>query len=100
VLINGRGSVDLNNERLDLSLQGDPKKLRLTRLRTPITIKGTLGNPDIGVDAGKLAKQGAVATAFATLLTPLAALITFVAPGRAHDQDCAAAHSAPGLPQG
>jgi AsmA family protein len=93
VLINGRGSVHLGDERLDLQIQGNPKKLRLTRIRAPITIKGTLAHPAIGVDAAKLAKQGAVATALGTLLTPLAAIIAFVDPGLAKNKDCAASLS-------
>ena len=97
VLIKGRGSVHLGDERLDLEVQGDPKKLRLTRVRAPITVKGTLAHPAIGVDAGKLAKQGAVATALGTLLTPLAALIAFVDPGLAKNKDCAASLSSVSL---
>jgi AsmA family protein len=93
VLINGRGSVHLGDERLDLQVQGNPKKLRLTRIRAPITIKGTLAHPAIGVDAAKLAKQGAVAAALGTLLTPLAAIIAFVDPGLAKNKDCAASLS-------
>jgi AsmA family protein len=42
------------------------------------------------IDAGKLAEQGAVATALGALLTPLAAVIAFVDPGLAKNKDCAA----------
>jgi AsmA family protein len=97
VLINGRGSVHFGDERLDLEVQGNPKKLRLTRIRAPVTIKGTLGRPSVGVDAAKLAKQGAVATALGTLLTPLAAIIAFVDPGLAKNKDCAASLSSASL---
>ena len=93
VLITGRGDINLNSEGLDLALRGNPKKLRLTRVRSPITVKGTLSHPAIGVDAGKLAEQGAVATALGTLLTPVAAVIAFVDPGRAKNKDCAASLS-------
>ncbi len=88
VLITGRGEVHLDSEALNLALKGDPKKLRLTRLRSPITIKGTLKTPAVGIDAGELAKQGAVATALGTLLTPVAAVIAFIDPGRAKNKDC------------
>ena len=90
VLITGRGDIDLNSEALNLSLRGNPKKLRLTRVRSPITIKGTLDHPSVGIDAGKLAEQGAVATALGTLLTPVAAVLAFVDPGLAKNKDCAA----------
>lgn len=89
VLITGRGNVNLDSEALNLALQGDPKKLRLTRIRSPVTVKGTLEHPAVGVDAGKLAGQGAVAAALGTLLTPVAAVIAFIDPGRAKNKDCA-----------
>jgi hypothetical protein len=46
--------------------------------------------PQIGVDVGKTVKQGAVATALGAALTPLAAIIAFVDPGLAKDENCAA----------
>jgi AsmA family protein len=93
VLITGRGNVNLNSEALDLALQGDPKKLRLTRVRSPITVKGTLAHPAVGIDAGKLAEQGAAAAALGTLLTPVAAVIAFIDPGHAKNKDCVASLS-------
>jgi len=90
VLIQGGGDIQLDSEALNLAIHGDPKKLRLTRVRSPITVKGTLRHPAVGVDVGKLAGQGAVAAALGTLLTPVAALIAFIDPGRAKDKDCVA----------
>jgi AsmA family protein len=88
VLITGRGSVNLDSEALDLALQGDPKKLRVLRIRAPITIHGTLLHPAIGVKTGKLAEQAGVAAALATLLTPVAAILALIDPGLAKDKDC------------
>jgi hypothetical protein len=93
VLISGRGDVNLQNEKLNLQLKGDPKHIRFTRLRAPITIEGTLAHPAVGVDAKKLAAQGTVAAALGTLLTPLAAVIAFIDPGLAKNKDCASALS-------
>jgi uncharacterized protein involved in outer membrane biogenesis len=93
VLITGRGDINLDSEALNIAFQGNPKKLRLTRVRTPITVKGTLAHPAVGIDAGKLAEQGAVAAALGTLLTPIAAVIAFIDPGRAKNKDCAASMS-------
>ena len=98
VLIQGRGDINLDSEALHLALRGDPKKLRLTRVRAPITIKGTLDHPSIGVDPGKLAEQGAVAAALGTLLTPLASIMAFVDPGLAKNKDCAASMAGAGGP--
>lgn len=90
VRITGRGEIRLGPEELDLAIKGEPKKLRLARIRTPIEINGHLLKPSIGIGAGKVLKQGAIATALATVITPLAAVIAFVDPGLAEDENCAA----------
>jgi AsmA family protein len=54
VLINGAGHIQFDTESLDLSLQGEPKSLRLFHWRSPILIKGSLSHPSIDVHAHKL----------------------------------------------
>ncbi len=90
VLIKGSGNINLGSEALDLEVKGEPKKFRLARLRTPIELRGHLTKPTFGVNVGSTAKQGAVAAALGTLLTPFAAVVAFVDPGLAKDQNCAA----------
>jgi AsmA family protein len=90
VLIKGSGDINLGPEALSLEIKGEPKKIRLTRVRTPIEIKGHLMKPSFGVDVGSTVKQGAIAAALGTLITPFAAIIAFVDPGLAKDQNCAA----------
>jgi AsmA family protein len=97
VLITGHGNVNLGSEALDLTIQGQPKKFHLVRVRAPVDIRGHLIKPSILPDKGQLLKQGGIAAALGTLLTPVAALLAFVDPGLAKDQDCsqllAQAHS-------
>jgi uncharacterized protein involved in outer membrane biogenesis len=90
VLITGRGDVDLKDEKLDLTLQGDPKKIRLLRLRSPITLRGTLLHPVVGVKADRLIAQAGIAVALGTLLTPAAAALALIDPGLAKNKDCSA----------
>jgi uncharacterized protein involved in outer membrane biogenesis len=90
VLITGGGDLNLQTEALNMSLRGEPKKIRLVRLRSPIEIHGTLSHPRVGLQAGKLAEQAGGAIALGTLLTPVAALLAFVDPGLAKDANCAA----------
>jgi uncharacterized protein involved in outer membrane biogenesis len=89
VVIKGKGDINLGPESLNLEIKGDPKKIRFTRLRSPIEVKGHLMKPSVGLNAGDTLKQGAVAAALGTVLTPLAAVIAFVDPGLAKDQNCA-----------
>jgi AsmA family protein len=90
VLIKGSGNINLGPEELHLEIKGEPKKIRFTRLRTPIEIRGHLADPSFGVNVASTVKQGAVAAALGALGTPVAAIIAFVDPGLAKDQNCAA----------
>jgi AsmA family protein len=89
VLITGEGQVLLGPEQLDLTLQGRPKKVRLIRVRAPVEIRGSLLKPSFRLEAGHVLKQGAIAATLGTLLTPLAAILAFVDPGLAKDENCA-----------
>jgi uncharacterized protein involved in outer membrane biogenesis len=90
VLITGKGDVNLHDEKIDLSLNGQSKKFRIGVARTPVLIGGTLRHPSIGVKTGKLASQGAVALALGTLATPFAAIAAFIDPGLNKSADCQA----------
>jgi uncharacterized protein involved in outer membrane biogenesis len=93
--VTGSGGFDFNTEELDLRLKGQSKKFDPLHVRAPITIKGTLAKPSIGLDAKSLAAQGAVAAALGALATPFAALAAFIDPGLAKNQDCAQLMSSP-----
>ena len=88
VLITGKGDVDLQNERLNIALQGKPKKIRLLRLRSPVKITGTLEQPKVGIDPAKTIMQAGAGALLATLLTPVGAILAFVDPGLAKNADC------------
>lgn len=90
VLITGHGDINLQTERLDLKLQGKPKKIRLLRLRSPVLVEGTLSKPKVGIDPEKTALQVGAGTLLGTLLSPIGAVLAFVDPGLAKNADCAA----------
>lgn len=71
VRIAGDGSIEMGNETLDLTLHGEPKSLRVLRLRAPLRIQGTLAHPSFGIAKGD-------------------SKLLLVDPGRAKDVDCAA----------
>jgi AsmA family protein len=54
VLITGSGQIQFDTESLDLTLQGEPKELRLFHWHSPVLIKGTLSHPAIDIHARKL----------------------------------------------
>jgi hypothetical protein len=51
VFIGGEGRVLLDAETLDLKLHGEPKGLRILRVKAPVLVRGTLLQPKFSVDA-------------------------------------------------
>jgi uncharacterized protein involved in outer membrane biogenesis len=90
VLAVGKGQVNLRDETIDLRLEGKSKKFRLVRVMAPITLKGRLAEPKVGVDAGKAAGQIAIGGLLGVVVSPLAAVIPFITSGAAKDADCGA----------
>jgi uncharacterized protein involved in outer membrane biogenesis len=90
VKVTGAGTIDLANERMDLSFTGKPKKISFAKLNAPITVTGPLGEPKLGVNLAKAAPQAAVAVAIGVFAAPVAAILPFVFPNTSKNADCAA----------
>ncbi|WP_309645652.1 AsmA family protein [Phenylobacterium sp.] len=90
VLGTGKGVIDLETERMDFRIEGRPKEARLVRITAPITIKGPLTGPKVGVETRGIIAQGGVAALLATVAAPLAVILPFVDLGLAKDAACGA----------
>jgi hypothetical protein len=94
-----KGSISLADEKIDLSIHGDPKNATPVALGGPIEVGGTFRKPSLGLGAEAYARGGA-AVALGALLTPVAAILGFIDAGDVKDADCsgleqqAASHSA------
>ncbi len=80
------GTVDLNNEQLNLRVNSMPKDFSPLSLRTPIRVTGTLVDPVIGIDGGQLAGKAVAAVALG-LIAPPAALLAFLDFGESAPED-------------
>jgi uncharacterized protein involved in outer membrane biogenesis len=78
-MINVNGTVNFNNEHLDLDVVPHTKGLRIFSLRSPLYVKGTFKDPDVGVQPGPLLARGGAA-ALAALAAPAAALLAVIVP--------------------
>jgi uncharacterized protein involved in outer membrane biogenesis len=90
VILKGQGNVNLATERMNFSLRGHDKKFRVGRVLVPVSVKGPLLAPKLGINPGPAIAQGGVAVTLGSLLSPLAAILPFVDPGLAKDANCAA----------
>ena len=52
VRIEGEGSIRMDTETLDLLLRGEPKSMRVLRLKAPLKVQGTLAHPSVGIEQG------------------------------------------------
>ncbi|NII09292.1 AsmA family protein [Oleiagrimonas sp. C23AA] len=81
-LVNIKGKVNFANEHMDLDITPHTKGLRVFSLRSPLYVKGTFADPDVGVHAGKLLLRGGGALALGVFATPAAALLPLIAPSQ------------------
>ena len=87
-IITVHGTINLDNEYLDLTLRPETKGLRIFSLRAPLYVRGPFSQPDVSVDKGVLALKAGGAIALG-LAAPLAALIPLVNAGPGKDSQCA-----------
>jgi len=81
------GTINLSTEVMDLDVRPKTKGLRIISLRTPLYVRGTFKNPDIGLHKGAIAAKTAGAIALGSM-APLAAIIPLINPGRTEEVDC------------
>ncbi|HCY64032.1 MAG TPA: AsmA family protein [Oxalobacteraceae bacterium] len=83
------GKINLATEELGLTIRPESKGLRIISLRSPLYVRGSFKNPDVGVDKGTVALKAGAATVLGTVATPLAALLALINPGPDEDSPCA-----------
>lgn len=83
----GTGSIDLDQEKLDLTLNQRTKNTSPLALRSPIHVRGRLAGPDVDVDKGRMAARGLGALALG-LVNPLLALLPLIDAGPGEDSNC------------
>jgi AsmA protein len=84
----GTGSIDLGQEKLDLTLRQKTKNTSPLALRSPIHIRGSFARPEVEVDKGQMTVRALGAIALG-MLNPVLALIPLIDTDPGSDSDCA-----------
>ncbi|HEY4371268.1 MAG TPA: AsmA family protein [Burkholderiales bacterium] len=87
--IDGQGTIDLKNEKFNITFSPKPKHPGILSLRTPITVYGSFRHPDYTLDKKMLALRAGGALALAAV-NPFAILLPLLETGPGKDTDCAA----------
>ena len=83
------GQINLATEELDLDIDPENKSMRIFTLRTPLYVRGTFKDPNVGVHEGPIAARAGAAVALGVIATPLAALVPLLNFGTDDSNDCA-----------
>lgn len=83
------GNVNLATEALDLDIKPENKSVRILTLRTPLYVRGTFKDPDVGVHEGPIAVRAGAAVALGLVATPLAAILPLLNLGSNDTNGCA-----------
>jgi len=87
VNVQGGGTINLKTEEMDITLRPQPKDRSIASLKSPLYIRGTFGEPDVGPDMGRIAAKGAGAIIMG-ILNPLLAVLPLMEEGRGKDSNC------------
>jgi uncharacterized protein involved in outer membrane biogenesis len=82
------GFINFATEEMKLTINPESKGIRIISLRTPLYVKGTFKEPDVGLNKGVIALKAGAATALGTLAAPLAALLALINPGPGEEVPC------------
>lgn len=80
--VRASGQVNLKDESMALRMVTQPKDWSPLSLRTPIHVAGTLGKPDVGIEARGLVGRVLGAVALGAAAGPVAAVIPLVEQGK------------------
>ena len=86
----GEGVINLADEELDLRLTPMPKDFSPLTVRNPISIEGTLKNPQAFPDPADIGVEGIAKKVVNAILTPIVGLLPPIDEGVGEDSDCGA----------
>ena len=87
-IVEATGTIDLASEKLDLRIKPESLEWKFFSLRTPLYVRGSFGNPDIGVEPGPLLLRAGAAVVAAVAAPAALALIPLTVPAADDDTYC------------
>lgn len=83
----GSGTINLREEKLDVTIRPRPKDRSLLAFRTPLKVDGSFRRPKVHPDLARVGLRGAIALTLASI-TPPAALLATIETGPGEDSGC------------
>lgn len=87
-VVEATGTIDLGTEEMNMRIKPESLEWKFLSLRSPLYVKGTFGNPDIGVEAGPLLLRAGAAVVAAVVAPAALALVPITVPAADDDTHC------------
>lgn len=83
------GTMDMRHEHLDLRIKPESLKWKFLSLRTPLYVRGSFANPQVGIEPGPLLLRAGAAVIAAAVAPVALALVPITVPAADDDAHCA-----------
>ena len=87
-IVDATGTIDLGTEELNLRIKPESLEWKFFSLRSPLYVRGTFGDPDVGVEAGPLLLRAGAAVVAAAVAPAALALVPITVPAADDDTHC------------
>lgn len=87
-VVEATGTVNLGTEEMDLRIKPESLEWKFFSLRSPLYVRGTFGNPQVGVETGPLIARAAAAVAAIAVAPAALALVPVTVPAADDDTYC------------
>lgn len=87
-IVEATGTIDLGTEEMNLRIKPESLEWKFFSLRSPLYVKGTFGDPHVGVEAGPLLLRAGAAVAAAAIAPAALALVPITVPAADDDTHC------------
>ena len=88
-IVDVTGLIDLGEEELSLRIKPKSLEWKFLSLRTPLYVRGTFANPQVGVEPAPLLLRAGAAVAAAAVAPAALALVPITVPGAEDEASCA-----------
>ena len=87
-VVEATGTIDLGTEEMNLRIKPESLEWKFFSLRSPLYVRGTFGDPDVGVEVGPLLLRAGAAVAAAVVAPVALALVPVTVPAGDDDTHC------------
>ena len=88
-IVEAVGTIDMQHEHIDLRIKPESLEWKFLSLRTPLYVRGSFADPQVGIEPGPLLLRAGAALAAAAVAPVALALVPITVPAADDDAQCA-----------